>query len=89
MRAWPTPFMMWMLRRNIVAGHPLVLYVHQGNIEAEKERIPNPTLRDRISQYAGLSRGLDSFRRVVRAFRFAPMCEVFEEEIEHARENRA
>lgn len=88
MRAWPMPFLIWMLKRNVAREHPLVLYVHQGNIEMEKERIPNPTLRDRISQYAGLSRGLTSFRRIARQFRLGPMCTVFKEEIERARENR-
>jgi polysaccharide deacetylase family protein (PEP-CTERM system associated) len=81
MRAWPTEMLIRVLRRNVAAGYPLVLYIHPGNLESEKEKIASPTMRDRISQYAATSRGATSFRRILREFRFGTMSAVFSEEL--------
>ena len=81
MRAWPTSMLVRMLRRNIGSGHPLVLYIHPGNLEADKPKISSPTLRDRLSQYAAAGRGETSFRRLLKEFRFGTVREVFSSEI--------
>ena len=77
MRAWPTGALSWMLRRNVSRGHPLVLYAHLGNLEGEKESIRDPTVRDRISQYAMAGRGKASFRSIIERFRFDTIESVF------------
>lgn len=82
MRAWPTRTLKWMLRRNVRSGHPLNVYVHPGNLEADKERVPNPTMRDRISQYAGSDRGMTSFREILSEFRFGTIYEVHKDRID-------
>ena len=81
MRAWPTELLIQLFRRNIASNHPLVLYIHPGNLESKKERIDSPTVRDRISQYALGSRGSSSFRRVLKEFRFGTMRQVFSREL--------
>jgi len=82
MRAWPTWALTWMLRRNVDKGFPLNLYVHQGNLEFRKERISSPSIRDRISQYAGLGRGLSSFRAITAEFRLGTLYEVHKSRID-------
>jgi len=81
MRAWPMPLLAYMLKMNVRSGFPLVVYIHPGNLESAKDRIENPTMRDRISQYAGLGRGLSSFRYVLREFRFSTMSAVFDRQL--------
>jgi len=81
MRIWPSDFLVWMMRRNLANGLKLVLYIHPGNLETRKERVPSPTVRDRISQYAFSGRGLSSFRRLMREFRFGTLRDVYHEEI--------
>lgn len=81
MRIWPSDFLIWMMRRNLAAGLKLVLYIHPGNLETGKERVPNPTVRDRISQYAFSGRGLSSFRKLMKEFRFGALRDVYHDEI--------
>ena len=88
MRAWPPSVMRWMLRRNTEAGVPLNLYIHQGNIESEKERVPNPSVRDKISQYVWSARGMSSFQSILAEFKFGTLYDVHKEEIDGAEENR-
>jgi polysaccharide deacetylase family protein (PEP-CTERM system associated) len=81
MRAWPMPLLIHMLRRNVRAGFPLVIYIHPGNLESAKQRIEKPTMRDRISQYAGSGRGLSSFRSILNEFKFGTMSAVFDRQL--------
>jgi len=76
MRVWPMPSLKWMLHRNVRNGFPLNLYIHPGNLETNKEVVPNPTVRDRISQYAGSSRGVTSFREIIKEFKFGTLYEL-------------
>ena len=88
MRAWPTEILFRLLRRNVAAGHLLVLYIHPGNLESEKEKITSPTVRDRISQYSVAQRGASSFHRLLREFRLGTLAEVFSDELSRmGREN--
>ncbi len=77
LRAWPQRLLSFMLWRNVSAGVPLVVYIHPGNIEAEKERIRNPTMRDRISQYVASEKGESSFRELLKHFRFDTLERTF------------
>jgi polysaccharide deacetylase family protein (PEP-CTERM system associated) len=81
MRAWPMPILNYMLRKNVQSGFPLVVYVHPGNLESEKQRVEKPTIRDRISQYAGSGRGLSSFRYILNQFKFGTMSAVFDQQL--------
>lgn len=81
MRVWPSGLLTWMMKRNLADGLHLVIYIHPGNLESEKERVPHPTLRDRMSQYAMSGRGLSSFRRLLREFRFGTIRDVYSEEL--------
>jgi len=82
MRAWPIRALKWMLRRNVTAGFPLNIYIHPGNLETDKERVIDPTMRDRISQYAGSSRGMASFRAILSEFKFGTLYEVHKDRID-------
>jgi polysaccharide deacetylase family protein (PEP-CTERM system associated) len=77
MRAWPTPFLLRAMRRNVRSGHPLVVYIHPGNLESDKEKVSSPSTRDRLSQYALAGRGASTFRRLLETFRFGTISEVF------------
>jgi len=81
MRAWPRPLLARFMKGNLRRGFPLVLYVHPGNLESEKERIDQPTARDRISQYAGAGRGPASFRYLLRTFRFGTVRDTFSSQL--------
>jgi polysaccharide deacetylase family protein (PEP-CTERM system associated) len=76
MRAWPVPSLKWMMRRNLRNGLPLNVYIHPGNLETNKDRVSNPTVRDRLSQYAGMRRGAASFRAILSEFRFGTLYQV-------------
>lgn len=78
MRLWPMPLLRRMFNRNLRAGFPLLLYVHPGNLQSEKERVEQPTARDLISQYALSSRGLPSFRQLLRSFKLGTILCAFE-----------
>lgn len=88
MRAWPMPLLSRMLRRNVQSGFPLVIYIHPGNLESTKQRVENPTMRDRISQYAGSGRGLSSFRHIINEFKFGTMSAVFERQLDAVKRAR-
>jgi polysaccharide deacetylase family protein (PEP-CTERM system associated) len=81
LRAWPQRLLSHMMRSNIRAGIPLVVYIHPGNLETEKERIKDPTLRDRISQYVAAERGPSSFRSLLRQFKFDTLANTFSERL--------
>ncbi len=89
MRAWPMPLLAYMLKRNVRSGFPLVIYTHPGNLESAKEHIENPTMRDRISQYAGSGRGLSSFRYILHEFRLSTMSAVFDRQLNALRQARS
>jgi polysaccharide deacetylase family protein (PEP-CTERM system associated) len=82
MRAWPAPVLRWMLRRNVRNGVPLNLYIHPGNLESNKERVADPTIRDRVSQYAGSNRGITSFRAILSEFKFGTLYQIYKEIID-------
>jgi hypothetical protein len=88
MRAWPMPLLNYMLRSNVQSGFPLVIYIHPGNLESVKQRIEKPTMRDRISQYAGLGRGLSSFRCILNEFKFGTMSAVFDPQLSTVKRQR-
>jgi polysaccharide deacetylase family protein (PEP-CTERM system associated) len=88
MRAWPIPLLNYMLRRNVQSGFPLVIYIHPGNLESAKQRIEKPTMRDRISQYAGSARGLSSFRYILKEFEFGTMSGVFNRQLDALKQQR-
>jgi len=77
------------MRANLRRGIPLVVYIHPGNLESRKEQVADPTMRDRISQYAGSGRGLSSFRQVIRNFRFSTIEETFSKQIQQLRSGLA
>lgn len=83
MRAWPTSVLKWMLRRNVHAGIPLNLYIHPGNLESEKESVSSPTVRDRISQYLWVGRGVSSFRSLLANFDFGTLYQIHKSKIDH------
>jgi len=85
MRAWPTPILMGALRRNVRSGHPLVIYIHPGNLQQRKERVSSPTVRDRLSQYALAGRGMSTFARLLQEFRFGSISDVFSHELRRLR----
>jgi len=89
MRAWPVHVLKWMLGRNVAAGIPLNLYIHQGNLESDKQLVPRTTIRDRISQYAWTNRGMSSFRAILSEFRFGSLYAVNKLEIDLLLEERA
>jgi len=82
MRAWPRPLLGSFMRRNVRKGLPLVIYIHPGNLESKKERVVAPSMRDRLSQYAGAGRGLSSFRYLLDNFRFGTIREAFSSELD-------
>jgi polysaccharide deacetylase family protein (PEP-CTERM system associated) len=88
MRAWPMPLLTYMLKRNVQSGFPLVIYIHPGNLESAKHRIEKPTMRDRISQYAGSGRGLSSFRNILNEFEFGTMSAVFDRQLNALKRQR-
>jgi len=77
MRAWPAPLLFGAMRSNVRSGHPLVIYVHPGNLESNKEKVSSPSMRDRLSQYALSGRGMAAFRGLLERFRFGTVAEVF------------
>jgi polysaccharide deacetylase family protein (PEP-CTERM system associated) len=81
MRIWPTRLLGYMYERNVKAGRPLVLYVHPGNLESNKESVRNPSVRDRISQYVGSGRGLPSFRFILRKFSLNTIATTFSSQL--------
>jgi peptidoglycan/xylan/chitin deacetylase (PgdA/CDA1 family) len=81
MRIWPRSIYSRLMRRIVNGGDPLVIYIHPGNLESEKIRIANITLRDRMSQYFGVSRGIENLRVLMHEHDFRPINEVFRDEI--------
>lgn len=77
MRAWPTGLLLGMMRMNVRNGYPLVLYIHPGNLDSDKEKLDSMTVRDKLSQYMGSSRGHDVFERVLSEFKFDTLMNTF------------
>lgn len=86
MRAWPSFFLLSVLRRTISSGYPLVLYIHPGNLDSEKDFIAKRTLRDRISQNVVAKKGAPIFRTILKEFRFGTIAEVFSNELSTVRQ---
>ena len=82
MRAWPTELLLRMMRMNVRNGHPLVLYIHPGNLDSDKEQLGSITVRDKLSQYLGSSRGHDVFERVLSEFKFDTLLNTFSSHID-------
>ena len=85
MRIWPRRLLGNFMIRNVRKGFPLVVYIHPGNLDSEKERVAGPSMRDRLSQYAGSRRGLSSFKYLATRFRFGTIREVFSPELDRLR----
>jgi polysaccharide deacetylase family protein (PEP-CTERM system associated) len=85
MRVWPTSVLMEIMRRNVRSEHRLVIYIHPGNLQQDKERVPSPSVRDRLSQYALAGRGMSTFTRLLEEFRFGSVSEVFSHELSEVR----
>jgi hypothetical protein len=87
MRMWPTSILMGAMRRNVRAGHQLVIYMHPGNLEQNKERVSSPSIRDRLSQYAFAGRGASAFENLLKEFRFGSISEAFSHQLSTVRRN--
>lgn len=85
MRMWPISILMGALRRNVRTGHQLVIYMHPGNLEQNKEMVPSPSIRDRLSQYAFAGRGASAFESLLGEFRFGSISEAFSRQLSTVR----
>ncbi len=81
LRMLPYRYSRWGLRRyNQEAGHSAVVYLHPWEIDALQPRLP-ASQRARFRQYTGLRSMESKLSRMLRDFRFAPVCKVFEKEL--------
>lgn len=77
LRMWPIKATMFALRRNLRTKTPLVLYLHPGDLDSEKEKIEGMPAIDRVIQRFGAERGRSHFRTILRELRLGPISEVF------------
>lgn len=66
------------------AGRPVVFYLHPWELDPGHPRVPFPW-RPRATHYVNLAATAPRLRRLVRDFSFAPLEEVFGNELERAR----
>ena len=83
-RMWPKRLLDAALQNNVNRGLSLVLYVHPGDFDSDKEAIVNPSLRDSITQYVGTSSTTSRLHDVLRRFRFGTIEQVFSDYLTRA-----
>jgi len=73
-RLWPYGLLRRWLRRIERDGHPLVVYLHPWEIDPDQPRVKGPVL-SRCRHYLNLSKTENRLVRLLKDFRFGPVCE--------------
>jgi polysaccharide deacetylase family protein (PEP-CTERM system associated) len=82
-RLLPYGFSLWALRRVNRQDHmPCIFYLHPWEIDPGQPRQEQAPLKSRLRHYTNLSRTQDRLRRLLRAFRWGRMDEVFHDAID-------
>ena len=78
-RLLPYAVTRWSLRRIVQRdGQPAMVYLHPWEFDVDQPRLPAKAL-SRFRQYTNLRATEPRLRRLLREFRFAPICEVLRE----------
>jgi polysaccharide deacetylase family protein (PEP-CTERM system associated) len=73
-RLWPYGLLRRWLRRIERDGHPLVVYLHPWEIDPDQPRVKGPVL-SRCRHYLNLNKTETRLVRLLKDFRFGPVCE--------------
>ena len=73
-RLWPYGLLRRWLRRIEQDGHPLVVYLHPWEIDPDQPRVNGPVL-SRCRHYLNLNKTENRLVRLLKDFRFGPVCE--------------
>ena len=77
-------FPYWLTRhmlKQVNKTRPFVFYIHPWEIDPKQPRFDKAPLKSRFRHYTNLHRTADRFTRLLKTFRFAPMCEVIEKHL--------
>lgn len=76
-RLYPLWVTRWGIRRINAEGHPAVVYLHPWEFDPHQPRIHGLGFVSHFRHYCNLARTESRFRRLLRAFDFGPISEVF------------
>jgi len=82
LKMWPVQLTRFGLRRNRKSNLPLVLYLHPGDVDNNKERIEGMSFTDSTIQYFGAKHGTSNLRILLREFRLTTVSEAFSSVLE-------
>lgn len=74
-RLYPFWFTRWRLRRLEARGEPLMFYIHPWEIDPDQPRL-RASLKSRFRHYQNLRSTARKLDRLLRTFRFGPVCDV-------------
>jgi len=91
-RNWPVAgggyfrlFPLWVsclaIRRINAENQPAVMYLHPWELDPEQPRVPGAPAFSRFRHYVNLRKTEGRLRKIIQRFRFAPMREVFSNEL--------
>jgi len=79
-------FPLWITRKALqhlnAQGHPAVIYLHPWEFDPDQPRIPGAPLLSRFRHYVNIGKTEDRLRALLKEFDFAPMQEVFVNNLE-------
>jgi polysaccharide deacetylase family protein (PEP-CTERM system associated) len=67
-----------MMLNHVNQTRQFVFYIHPWEFDPEQPRIANAPLKSRFRHYTNLKKTAPRFQSLLKAFRFAPLCEVLE-----------
>jgi len=82
LKAWPIQMTMFGLRWNRKSNLPLVLYLHPGDVDTNKESVDGMSFADSVIQYFGAKHGISNLRILLREFRLTTISEAFSSVLE-------
>lgn len=82
LRAWPVRMTKFVLGMNRNAKLPLILYLHLGDLDTNKERMGGMSIPDKTIQYFGAKNGMPNLRALLREFKLSTISEVFSSELQ-------
>lgn len=87
LRIYPGWMIPWGIRQMNSEGLPAVIYIHPWELDPGH---PRPTLpwRIRVTHYHNLHKTEERLVRLLREFRFGPICEVFNREVEQVQKQQ-
>lgn len=86
-RIWPRRILKIALSNNVGRGVPLVLYLHPGDFDSDKESMNVPSLRDSITQYMGTSSTFARLHDVLGRFKFGTIRQTFARQLAAVNKN--